>query len=463
MSSLVIIGAGFSGTVAAIEFLRTAPEGSALIILNRSGQLARGLAYGTNSAIHLLNVPAGNMSAIVTEPDSYLDYCKSQNEDITSNCFTPRKMYGEYLESLLTQAEADARGRVDFKQITGNAKRVSAFEQGAKIELDNREEIFADQVILALGHFPPLSPSALQPLQDSPRYIKDPWSKDISKLRDSDASVLLVGGGLTALDVISSLKKSNHSGDIIMLSRRGLLPIPHRVSRGATHSHPALVQELTQKTPDILCYFRIIRNYISNNPEMNWRDVIAAIRPVTTTLWLKLPDKERRRFLRHLQPYWDVHRHRVAPTTYAVFDESLKAKKIKTLAGRVHSAEENEHGARVSVRLRGDEHLTELSVTYIINCTGPNSNPSLINEALIRNLVVEELVSTDLHGLGINVNRDMAVIDPSGKASTWLSYVGPMLKAKLWEATAVPELRIHASAVAKKVVKLFSQSSPTSI
>lgn len=135
MKSLVIIGAGFSGTVAAIEFLRTAPEGSTLLILNRSGQLARGLAYGTNSAIHLLNVPAGNMSAIVTEPDSYLDYCKSQDKDITSNCFTPRKMYGEYLESLLTKAESDARGRVDFKQITGNAKRISPFETGARIEL----------------------------------------------------------------------------------------------------------------------------------------------------------------------------------------------------------------------------------------------------------------------------------------------------------------------------------------
>jgi uncharacterized NAD(P)/FAD-binding protein YdhS len=459
MKSLVIIGAGFSGTVAAIEFLRTAPEGSTLLILNRSGQLARGLAYGTNSAIHLLNVPAGNMSAIVTEPDSYLDYCKSQDKDITSNCFTPRKMYGEYLESLLTKAESDARGRVDFKQITGNAKRISAFETGARIELDTREVILADQIILALGHFPPLSPAALRPLQDSPCFIKDPWSNDISKLRDSDAPVLLVGGGLTALDVISSLKKSNHTGEITMLSRRGLLPIPHRVSRGSTHSHPELILELTQKVPDILGYFRTIRSYISSNPEMNWRDVIAAIRPITPKLWLNLPDKERRRFLRHLQPYWDVHRHRVAPATYEVFDASLKVKKIRTLAGRLHCAEEIASGAKVSVRLRGEQHLTDMTFNYIINCTGPNSNPSLINEELIKNLVLENLISIDAYGLGINVTQDLAVIDQTGNASSWLSYVGPMLKANLWEATAVPELRIHASEVAKKIVRLFNEEA----
>lgn len=459
MKTLVIIGAGFSGTVAAIEFLRTAPQGSTLIIVNRSGQLAKGLAYGTNSAIHLLNVPAGNMSAIVSEPDSYLDYCKLHDESITSSCFTPRKMYGEYLESLLADAESQARGRVDFKQITGNAKRISACGSGAKIELDTREELLADQVILALGHFPPQTPPALKAVKDSAFYISDPWSKKIAQLQDSDAPVLLVGGGLTALDVISSLKKSNHTGDIIMLSRRGLLPIPHRVSRGKSVSHDSLIQNLTQRTPNILNQLRLIRNHIRNHPESNWRDAIAAIRSITPTLWLNLPEKERRRFLRHLQPYWDVHRHRVAPVTYAVFDESLRTKKIKTLAGRIHSAEETSCGVNVAVRLRGDLQLTELSARYIINCTGPNSNPSLINEELINNLILDKMISIDPHGLGINVGRDLAVIDNSGTASSWLNYVGPMLKATLWEATAVPELRIHASAVARKVVQRFNEGT----
>jgi uncharacterized NAD(P)/FAD-binding protein YdhS len=456
MNTLVIIGAGFSGTVAAIEFLRTAPDGSKLIIVNRSGQMAKGLAYGTNSPTHLLNVPAGNMTAIVKDPDSYLKYCQLIDKDITASSFTPRKLYGEYLEFLLNGAEASAKGRVHFKQVTANVRRISAHESGAKIELDVEEEIFADQIILALGHFPPLTPRALLNMQDSPLYIPDPWSKNFTKLHDSDAPILLVGGGLTALDVISSLKKANHSGEIHMLSRRGLLPLPHRSSRGIAVSHDSLREKLLKQAQTTLNHFRLIRKYIHICSDSNWRDIIAAIRPITSQLWVRLPEKEQRRFLRHVQPYWDVHRHRVAPTTYETFEKALKENKIVTIAGRITSVEESTDGAKLTISLRGMQEQKTINVKYIINCTGPNSNPMLINEELIKSLVHEDLISIDKHGLGINVTDDLSVIDSTGKASSWLSYVGPMLKATFWEATAVPELRVHASMAAEKVSRLFS-------
>lgn len=455
MKTLVIIGAGFSGTVAAIEFLRTAPDGSKLIIINRSGQMAKGLAYGTNSPTHLLNVPAGNMTAIVNEPDSYLKYCQLSDENITASSFTPRKLYGEYLESLLKGAEFSAKGRVHFKQICANVKHISGRANGATIELDNKEEVFADQVILALGHFPPLTPFALRGIQDAPSYIPDPWSKSISKLHENDAPILLVGGGLTALDVISSLKKNNHTGKIYMLSRRGLLPLSHRSSRGTTVSHDSFREKLILQVPTTLNYFRLIRKYINTCSNSNWRDVVAALRPITSQLWIGLPEKERHRFLRHVQPYWDVHRHRVAPSTYAIFEEALKENKISTIAGRIKSVEERADDVNLTISLRGRYQETILNVKYIINCTGPNSNPKLINEELIKSLIREDLISIDKHGLGINVTDDLAVVDSTGKASTWLTYVGPMLKATFWEATAVPELRVHASMAAAKISRLF--------
>ncbi|WP_454864984.1 FAD/NAD(P)-binding protein [Pseudomonas rhizophila] len=458
MNTLVIIGAGFSGTVAAIEFLRTAPEGSKLIIVNRSGQMAKGLAYGTNSPIHLLNVPAGNMTAIVNEPDSYLRYCQLSDESITASSFTPRKLYGEYLESLLKGAEFSAKGRVHFKQICANVKYISGRANGATIELDNKEEIFADQVILALGHFPPLTPFALAGIQNTHSYIPDPWSKSISKLHDSDAPILLVGGGLTALDVISSLKKNNHTGKIFMLSRRGLLPLPHRSSRGTTVSHNSFREKLILQAPTTLNYFHLIRRYINTCTDSNWRDVVAALRPITSQLWIRLPRKERDRFLRHVQPYWDVHRHRVAPGTYAMFEEALKETKISTIAGRIKSVEERTDDIKLTISLRGKPQETTLNVKHIINCTGPNSNPKLIDEHLIKSLISKDLISIDKHGLGINVTNDLAVIDSTGKASTWLTYVGPMLKANFWEATAVPELRVYASLAAAKVSALFSNN-----
>jgi uncharacterized NAD(P)/FAD-binding protein YdhS len=461
MKTLVIIGAGFSGTVAAIEFLRTAPADSRLIIINRSGQMAKGLAYGTNSPIHLLNVPAGNMTAIVSEPDSYLKYCQVTDKTITASSFTPRQLYGEYLEYLLNNAELEAKDRVQLERITANVQRISPMASGAKLELDTPPEIIADQVILALGHFPPLTPFSLRALQDSEHYLSDPWSTTTGVPKDSCAPVLLVGGGLTALDVISSLKKANHTGDIYMLSRRGLLPLSHRQSRGTTKSHDSLLDQLIQQTPTVLNYLRSIRMYINRQPDSNWRDVLAALRPITPKLWIRLPEAERSRFLRHVQPYWDVHRHRVAPNTFAIFEEALKSQKLIQIVGRITSAEEKNKGARITIALRGKHQTTTVDVEVIINCTGPNSNPKLINEALIKTLIEDDLISIDKHSIGINVNSDLAVIDSKGRASEWLNYVGPMLKATFWEATAVPELRVHAANVAKKISTMFNTNLDT--
>jgi uncharacterized NAD(P)/FAD-binding protein YdhS len=455
MKTLAIIGAGFSGTVAAIQFIRSAPRNSQLIMINRSGQMAKGLAYGTNSPTHLLNVPAGNMTAIIGEPNSYLEYCQRRYENITASSFTPRQVYGEYLEFLLNEAELSAKNKVQLKRVTAGVQRIFALEDGAKLELDIGEEIFADQVILALGHFRPLTPPSLRCLEDSDYYIADPWSKKNTVPSATSAPILLVGGGLTALDVVSSLKNENHTGDIYMLSRRGLLPLPHRHSRKTPESHEGLLATLGKLKPTAVNYSRTIRRYIASHPDYNWRDVLAALRATTPELWMRLPDPERRRFLRHLQPYWDVHRHRVAPTTYSTFEEGVKNTKIRTMAGRLNSAVQTDSGIQVTINPRGKDGLETLEVAYIINCTGPNSNPNLVSETFIKTLIENKMISVDKHGIGINVTKDLAVIDGNGIASSWLSYVGPMLKANFWEATAVPELRIHAANVANKVAGIF--------
>lgn len=455
MKTLAIIGAGFSGTVAAVNFLNNSPRGATLVVINRSGQMAKGLAYGTNSPAHLLNVPAGNMTAVVGDPDSYVNFCQRHDKAILPSTFTTRKSYGEYLETLLFNAAENAKDRVNLQQITADVKGLSKNEYGAAIELSNGSTLNADQVILALGHFPPLTPAALSTFEQSNHYIADPWSGKISNIEDRDATILLVGGGLTALDVICSLKKTGHTGKIYMLSRRGLIPLPHRQNRGAVLSHHSMIEELTQKTTP-LAHLRIIRGYINSTPTADWRDVIAALRPITTDLWKSYPEREKRQFLRHLQPHWDVHRHRVAPDSYSIFADALASAQIIPVAGRIKSASETCNGIELTVSLRGRMLEKVFAVNYAINCTGPNSNPRLISEPLIKNLLSENVISTDAHNLGINVDSSLAVINGNGDSSEWLSYVGPMLKATLWEATAVPELRIHATALSNKISRLFS-------
>jgi uncharacterized NAD(P)/FAD-binding protein YdhS len=176
----------------------------------------------------------------------------------------------------------------------------------------------------------------------------------------------------------------------------------------------------------------------------DWRDAFAALRPHTTEIWEKMDDKQRRQFIRHLQPYWDSHRHRVAATIYDQFEAAKINGIVKTFAGRIKSFEEMQGHVDVHVQPRGSCDLSIVRVEYVINCTGPASNLKRVENDLVKQLISENRITPDKLGLGLHLASNGAVIGENGKVSSSLYYVGPLLKADKWEATAVPELRIYA-------------------
>jgi len=453
LKTLVIIGAGFSGAVTAVQFLRVCKPGTRVVLLNRSGEMARGLAYGTNSSRHLLNVPAGNMTALVDQPDHFLRFCETRLPGTSSGSFVPRKLYGEYLSELLTEAEHQCRDGVSFERITTEAHSIEADRGKARIRIANGREILADHVILAFGNFSPFNPAITSIPRAAGRYLADPWSGEIEVPIDPKAPVLLLGAGLTALDVALTLDQQGHTGPVYMLSRRGVQPLPHRTSGHADSIAGEVVQTLLASTPSVRSYMRHMRSLVrvAVNDDVDWRDVIAAVRPITAQLWERLSDAERLRFLRHVQVYWDAHRHRVAPASYAAFSAQLEQGRLKPMAGRIQNIEVLPNGLRVQVGLRGTGVVESLDVSHIINCTGPNSNLARVDDRLIAQLRQAGLIRLDELGLGICVDEDLSVEDEHGVPVSWLSYVGPMLKARFWEATAVPELRRYARDLALRV------------
>lgn len=270
---------------------------------------------------------------------------------------------------------------------------------------------------------------------------------------DPQAPVLLLGAGLTALDVALTLDQQGHSGPVYMLSRRGVQPLPHRASRHSSIVASDIVEQLLSSRPTVVSYLRKMRLLAAaaQQDDIDWRDIIGALRPVTTELWGRLPDKERQRFLRHAQIYWDAHRHRVAPASFATFAARIKERKLLPMAGRIRGIDVQPDGLRVQVGLRGSDAVESIEVSHIINCTGPNSNLALVDDQLIVQLRKAGLIQLDPFGLGICVDKSLAVRDSNGVPSTWLSYVGPMLKAQFWEATAVPELRVYAKTLAVRI------------
>lgn len=447
MTSVAIVGAGFSGAATAIEFLRNALPGDTLFIINRSGEMAQGLAYGTNSPHHLLNVPAGNMSAITDDPDSFVNYCKNIDSTIKSSSFAHRSLYGKYLASTLKDAEVRSLG--SCIRIIDEAVKIQHDDHASTIFLRNSPPLVADHIVLAFGNFPPSTPTSFSSLLNDPSYIADPWKASPVANAKNQSEILIIGCGLTAIDAILKIKQDLPAANFILVSRRGLQSQPHREHLPTERYSGDVVDKALAPPHTALNYLRVIRKEIATDPE-NWPDVIAALRPVTPRLWQSLPESERRSFIRHLQPYWDSHRHRVAPESYQKFSKGQKDGSIKLIKGRVVSAMRKDEQIQVAIRNRGDKHVTKRAFDWIINCTGPSTKLSDIKTLLIQDLIEQGIIKEDQHNLGL-ITQGTLVIDSKGKKLHWISYIGPMLKANFWEATAVPELRKHAQDLISRI------------
>ncbi|RVU43820.1 FAD/NAD(P)-binding protein [Rubrivivax rivuli] len=467
-TTVLIVGAGFSGTATAVQLLRGARAPLQVLLLNESGRMARGLAYGTDSLDHVLNVPAGNMSALADDPENFLRYGRWVDARWHAGSFVPRRLYGAYLESLLAAAESTAGPQgARLQRLVGRALRVlppglAADATRARVLLEDGRELPADHVVLAFGHVAPEHPlTEAQRAVLGTAYTADPWRQAISERVQPADRVLLVGAGLTALDMLVSLDRAGHRGPVHMLSRRGLAPQPHRdqdTARGRPAGPDAqAVHALLQGMgTNLRSQLRALREAVATAVAAggDWRDWIAALRPHTRAWWQALDEAERRRFLRHLQPHWDTLRHRCAPAAHAVFERWRREGRLTVEAGRIHGLQAAPTGGyTLALRPRGSTALRERSIDHVVNCTSPSGRLTRSPSALVAALLAEGLVQPDALELGLQVHDDGRVIGRNGTAADWLHYVGPLLKARDWEATAIPELRQHAAALAQRLLQ----------
>ena len=228
-TTYVIVGAGFSGMAVAVQLLQRLRTPARICLVNRSLSFGRGLAYGTNSPSHLLNVPAGRMSIDPANDASFIDYLKSRALPYKAGDFVPRSLYGDYLERCLLRAQSQANDDVRLEMIESEVLRIDVSGGAPVVHLTNGRAIEANEVVLALGNFTPQPPCVQRSIEwNNGPLVNDVWAHGVLDEMGRDASVLLVGTGLTAYDAVLRLLDQGHRGAITMLSRRALLPQPHR-------------------------------------------------------------------------------------------------------------------------------------------------------------------------------------------------------------------------------------------
>jgi uncharacterized NAD(P)/FAD-binding protein YdhS len=415
---VAIVGAGYSGTIAAVEIARAAP-GAQIVLIEKSGHFARGAAYGTTSPGHLLNVRARNMSALDGEPMHFADWAAGEGH--CPDSYVPRRDYRRYLGTLLD-------GTPEVSRVTGEA--VAVEDEG--VRLASGELIACDAAVIAGGNYPSRLAAAF-----GAQAIHDPWSPEgaaaVARAAERGGDLLLVGTGLTMVDMAVSLEEAGFSGRILAASRRGLVPRAH-VSPAAA----ALEWRPPERLGDL------VRSVRAREP---WRASVDGLRPHSVALWQGLAESEQRRFLRHLRPWWDVHRHRIAPRVAARIEAMRASGRLEIAAARVVRVE----GDAVTLARRGGGEIRR-RFEAVINCTGPEGDIARIADPLIRNLLESKRARPDRLGLGLDVDSDSRLA--GGGDSPALYALGPLTKGAFWEIVAVPDIRGQAAGVAKAIAAL---------
>ena len=458
-ASIAIVGAGFSGTLLALHLLQRSPPQTRVVLIERV-RFGRGPAYADGNASHLLNVPAARMSAFPQRPLDFLHWLQGLSPEEACGVeagpasFVPRRMFGRYMRHLLNGEMKVAGRRDQLVLMRGDVLSITPDGAGLALALDRNRIVLAERAVLAIGNFPPAPPPVADPsFYDSPAYKADPWAPDTLEGLDPDSPVLLIGTGLTSIDSVISLLDQGHRGPITALSRRGLLPHRHAAAPPAaampeTDAFPTRLNELA----------RTLRRNAARQAACggSWHAVIDEIRPITSELWQAMSPRDRQRFLRHLRPWWDTHRHRISCFVADRIGQARASGQLCVRAGRIsfYSQDRPDGPVTVSFRPRFGSGLDSVTVGRVVNCAGPDADYSRIRDPLVRSLLDNGLVRPDPLCLGLDVTAHCALLGRDGAISRRLFAVGPVTKGMFWEMTAVPDIRQQAELLALQLASL---------
>jgi len=434
-TTIAVVGAGFSGTALALRLLEVRPPVEVLLI-ERSGVFGRGLAYSTPYDSHLLNVRSGRMSWAPEDPGHFVRWLERTGaDDPDPDGFTRRSTYGRYMQDLLDDAAARAGARLT--RIAGEVAALGSDADGVVLTLADRRRVRADRAVIATGNPPPDAPAA----EAGSRRIDDPWAPGALASIGADEDVVLIGTGLTAVDVLLALREQGWTGRALALSRRGLLPRSHDRRQAHVEAAPPAPAPLS----DALHRFRA---EAAGTP---WGELMDRLRPHGQALWTRLSPDDRRRFLEHLRAWWDVHRHRTAPRIGEAVAALRAEGRLTVAAGRVRLVEEDARGLTVTWRPRGSREDKAVRAGRLVTCTGPLTDPSRATDRLTADLLARGLARPDPLRLGLDVDARCRLIGRDGRADERLYALGPPTRGRFWEIVAVPDIREQALRLADEL------------
>jgi uncharacterized NAD(P)/FAD-binding protein YdhS/tetratricopeptide (TPR) repeat protein len=444
-SSVAVVGAGAAGTLVAAQLAAQAAQPLEIVLVDPSPRTGEGVAYSTRDPRHRLNVSAGRISAWPDRPDHFLDWLAAHHPEYADPAaFAPRLLYGDYLRDVLAESLAAAGGSVRVVRVEDRVTGLVPLGRRWRIRVGQDGTRYVDAVVLALGSGPPDDSWAPAELRRSAYFVTDPWAPGaLDGLRQAEGDVLLVGTGLTMVDLATALARPGRV--VHAVSRHGLLPAAHRTELVTPVAPPALPDgELA--LDDLTA---LVSTHVAETTECtgDWRPAIDGLRPLNSVIWQRLSLTDRTRFLTEHARSWEVRRHRMAAPVASSIAALRGAGQLVVRAGRIADVREVPTGLRIQL-VDG----SAMGVSAVVNCTGPTDEVQRRGSAVLLDLLMAERVQPGDLGLGLATDLDGRLLRGDGTVQAGLWGLGALRRGQLYESTAIPEIRVQARDVAAAVI-----------
>lgn len=435
-TDVAIIGSGFSAMALALNLIELAPPTARVSLVGARERQGRGIAYATTADCHRLNVPAGRMSLFADRPAHFTHWLVENGHAATADDFVPRGLYGDYVGDCLDAALKRTANRAVLTLVDAEALHAQALADGGLLfQLSDGSELAAGISALCTG-----AGTGRLPLPDEaiaeevrPFIVQNPWMEPWWDRMPEDGDVLFVGTGLTMVDQCLLLVRNGFRGRFHAVSRNGLLPEAH-----LGHRADPLPPVLEPGRGEVSGMLATLRAAATATPD--WRAAMDGLRPITQQLWKSWTPGQQRRFLRHAAPFWNVHRHRMAPAVAAEIATLRETGRLVVHRGGLQALKSEEKGIAATVQGK------VLSAAMVVNCTG-FERCTVTASPLLSSLAAQGIVEPDPIGLGIAVDDNSAVPVSEGR----LYALGPLTAGRHFEITAVPDIRVQARAVAGRI------------
>ena len=450
--TVAIVGGGFSGAVLAHQLVRRAPGRFRIVVVEPRPKLGGGVAYSTDDPAHRINVPAARMSFVPSDPCHFDRWLKRDGafeadpDAVTPDgrAFPRRSVFGRYAAETIEPYLLAG----DVEHLTAAATEIRRAGRGWRVLTSDGGTLAADVVAFSATHPSPSAPAPLKPLVGDPRFVVDTQDRRALDAVPGDARLLIVGTGLTMADVAASLEARGHRGPIVAISRRGLLSRGHALKGGEFGAFA----DAPSRTA--LALLRRVRRTVVEAEALGtpWQHVLDAVRAQGRAIWAALPERERRKIVRRLRPFWDVHRFRVAPQVEAAIARLVESGRLSLLVGQPVAAAAGETDLTVDFRLRGGT-IERRQFDAVALATGPAHRDLPKTSGLVAGLVADGVLRLDRVGLGFETDEASRAIGADGEASPSFFICGPLARGAFGELMGLPEVAKHAELVALEITR----------